>query len=704
MENKLNEVGRAAIRIEGPAAHDLIDYYNQFSRGDTTRLDTLKKEGKGGRREVAVILRRLTTVAKEVDLPLAEKHCAQTLLDFNGGTSCVQVYVNQHDFFMNKTREHVDHGDNLWSTISNPDESTPRSESGLTELFGEIRATVAQESQIVQAVFPNPPLVMQVFLQRVFAQPVRPSTHFADPFDISLIDTTIYRTTFEQREFHIGVGVSTNTAAHHVETSALVDDLKKHELPSLTPSRSSSLEAAEFCQSLNNTPSAAHGATATTVSAMLETAMEELFMPYTEGQKYIDRESKSLTELYANLLSNFTQYHMRTQREKGKTNMFDRMVDRLGAAAANTSTTIATSTTSAQAAAAIMRFGSMMTDRALERNSEEGPREEDGLLNIEMAEKMLRWHAEAVGRCVELSAQSDAPKNTFILLKVLAEAIATSYLEVAVETAHARIEFADSKVEPSLQALSMINTVDLVCHFWQHYVNVALFPLAAVSVTIRREMSVFNNQAVSRVEGATNSLLQRLTDAIISWLTLQLGRQKKNDFKPRNDDQSFARVNTEPCVACCETLEKVRDAAFQNLSGKNREVFLTEIGTSFHSLLLDHLRKFPVSATGGLMLAKDLKSYQDTVVSFNVPSLPERYEFIRQLGNVFLFENRFNEASEMDDTAGDMATKGLKDRFKIARLSTMMKELEGLKLGDGIAVTIPSASAIAQNFAVTGRS
>lgn len=80
------------------------------------------------------------------------------------------------------------------------------------------------------------------------------------------------------------------------------------------------------------------------------------------------------------------------------------------------------------------------------------------------------------------------------------------------QSAHARIEFADPKAEPSLQALSVINTVDLVCHLWQHYVNVALFPLAAASVTIRREMSVFNNQAVSRVEGASNNLLQRLID------------------------------------------------------------------------------------------------------------------------------------------------------------------------------------------------
>lgn len=32
---------------------------------------------------------------------LFPQHCAQTLLEFNGGASCVQVYVNQHDFFIN---------------------------------------------------------------------------------------------------------------------------------------------------------------------------------------------------------------------------------------------------------------------------------------------------------------------------------------------------------------------------------------------------------------------------------------------------------------------------------------------------------------------------------------------------------------------------------------------------------------------------
>ena len=81
----MNEVGRTAIRIgeqmesvhqqrqRAQAAYDLIDFYNQFSKDDTQRLDAMKKEGKDGRRKVAVLLRRLATVAKEVDLSHSDK-------------------------------------------------------------------------------------------------------------------------------------------------------------------------------------------------------------------------------------------------------------------------------------------------------------------------------------------------------------------------------------------------------------------------------------------------------------------------------------------------------------------------------------------------------------------------------------------------------------------------------------------------------
>jgi hypothetical protein len=61
-------------RQRAQTAHDLLDYYIQFSRDDTIKLDALKKDGgKEGRVRVAVILRRLSAMAKEVDIPVAEK-------------------------------------------------------------------------------------------------------------------------------------------------------------------------------------------------------------------------------------------------------------------------------------------------------------------------------------------------------------------------------------------------------------------------------------------------------------------------------------------------------------------------------------------------------------------------------------------------------------------------------------------------------
>ncbi|PIL36921.1 hypothetical protein GSI_00611 [Ganoderma sinense ZZ0214-1] len=761
METKMNEVGRTAIRIgeqmesvhqqrqRAQAAYDLIDFYNQFARDDTLRLDGMKKEGKDGRRKVAVLLRRLATVAKEVDLPHSDKtrenidrycekfekdmlhlfdrayrrgdpkmmhHCSQTLLDFNGGASCVQVYVNQHDFFINRVRADPNIDSELWVAIADPDDIPPSSEQGLQELFQEIRSTVGQEAQIVQAVFPNPAYVMQVFLQRVFAQSVQQH-----------LEQLIARTDRMPELAFLRI-----LQLVHQSTSVLVEDMKVYELPSVIPR--SPVDATEFQRTLRGMPAsnASNTATAATISTMLETAMEELFVPYTEGQRYLEKESRSLGEMYTGYLAKFTRYHERTDT-KGKSSVFGRMVDQLSAAAATTSSS-GTSTTSAQAAAALMRFGglSATTDKTLRDSAEDPIREEDGALSVEVAERMLKWHAEAIGRCVELSHTNDVPKHTFALLRVLAAAIGSSYVEVAIETISTRIEAADSKSEPSMQPLTVLREVDLICHLWQRYVTMALLPLASSSVTVRREMVIFNNQAVSRIEGGANQVTQKLTDAIIAWLSAQLVKQKRTDFKPKNDDLSFARVNTEPCLACCDTLEKVRDAAKASLSGKNLEVFLTEVGVAFHGLLLDHLKKFPVSATGGLMLAKDLKSYQDVIDTFSIPSLHERFEFIRQLGNVFLVkpdilksyitegylgridasllrpylaqrsdwgqaEKGFNDPS----AEGPVDAKATRDRFGMGRLSMIMKDLEPLR--EQIAMpSMPMPSGISQltgNFA-----
>jgi hypothetical protein len=90
----------------------------------------------------------------------------------------------------------------------------------------------------------------------------------------------------------------------HSQTSVLVEDLKSYDIPSTMP------RSPVQNMGLSAIGSVPGGTSSTAISSILETAMEELFVPYTEGQRYLERESKSLTELYLGYLSAFTRYHV----------------------------------------------------------------------------------------------------------------------------------------------------------------------------------------------------------------------------------------------------------------------------------------------------------------------------------------------------------------------------------------------------------
>ncbi|BGP13181.1 hypothetical protein JCM10213_000239 [Rhodosporidiobolus nylandii] len=725
LDQKITSVGRTAVRIgeqlesidrlrqRGSEAHDLILYYNEFAAGDTSRLERMRKEGgREGRQKVAVAARRLLSLSKEVEGvegadktretierycerfekdmlrlfdryyrkgdPKAMAHCAQTLQDFNGGQSCIQIYVNQHDFFISKERVQEVAGGlvggAIWDSLPDPDAAAPKSEPGLSNLYDEIRVTVGQEAQIVTAVFPNPAVVMQVFLQRVFAQVIQ-------GYIETLIQTASSSSTLAYlRILHLA----------RAQTSSLVEDLKSHEFfRSSSASASSALTGPSLLNPLGlpasvgatsagaNSLSPASGAFPpgaagaggvgiAAVSQMLDGSMEELFVPYMEGSRYLDKEGKSLTELYAGKLIRFTNWHRAMNKAKPSNTIFDRVVNQLSSAAHQaahgTSASLSSDPSSTATAVAsdpsrldrLMKFSglsnivekapaaSSATASPAHHGEESSPEmmyeEGDGELSVETAEKMLEWHAEAVGRMVELSAASDVPKNAFTLLKVLADSFGKAYLETALDTAIHQLSLYDGRTEPDLSPIGALRLADMIMHLWQRYILTALVPLAGTSVTVRREMGIFNNHVSVRIEGKVNAIVQRTTDAIVTYLSLQLAKQKKLDFKPKNDDVAFSRLNTEPALLASDFLNKVRDAAQKALSGRNCEVFLTEVGVTFHTLLLEHLKKFAISATGGLMLTKDLALYQDTIASFGLPALNDRFEMLRQLGNVFIVQ------------------------------------------------------------------
>lgn len=187
----------------------------------------------------------------------------------------------------------------------------PKSEPKLAALFNEIRTTVDQEAQIIQAVFPQPAVVMQVFLQRVFAQVVGLSLGNLSLPDLSQIQTYIE---------NLLASASNSTALAflrilhlaHQTTHSLVDDLKSHDFfksasvfSSAQANRNSTVPAEHSAQT-----NLAPGTGVAAVNLMLDQAYDELFSPYIEGVRYLEKESKNLTELHSGYLLKFLNFHV----------------------------------------------------------------------------------------------------------------------------------------------------------------------------------------------------------------------------------------------------------------------------------------------------------------------------------------------------------------------------------------------------------
>lgn len=205
---------------------------------------------------------------------------------------------------------------------------------------------------------------------------------------------------------------------------ALIDDLKAYDFSSTNsgsagagPKRQDSA-APDMVSALGRAGSGAAAAAAaggmSLVAATLERCMEDLFGPYLEGLRYLERESKSLGELYTGHLHRFTRYHETVHKAKPN-KLFDRVVNQLASTAGGPSSSTSSSmanlhnyqpSTTQQAAAAILKYSGV---RPEQQNADEayGVQDEDGSLMLEMGERMLRWHAEAIGRCVELSSSGD---------------------------------------------------------------------------------------------------------------------------------------------------------------------------------------------------------------------------------------------------------------------------------------------------------
>jgi hypothetical protein len=447
------------------------------------------------------------------------KDCATVLQDFNGGSSVIALFVNQHQFFIDRSQlvtEEVGGDPEAWEQLAEPDAELLKVEPSLQSLIDEVKVVVQEESAIIKRAFPYYDQVLGKFLQRVFQQSIQQRLEMVLEKANSISSLAFLRSLQSSRSY----------------ISTLVDDLKAHGLTE-------------------------HPDTISAQTALvLDQQLEDLFVPYFVGSSYIEREKKTLEELYTSLLFKFTTFHAR--RKKAATTFIASLsksgTELLSSARDAYISRLESSDYSPTQRRMLLQVAGLRDSNDLSKLTDIKLVEEDGLPSISHAKRMLKWLAEGVSRGLELSVSSETPKDMLALLTLLLSMMGEGYIEVCLDAALETATSQESgKMEPDFAYLPAIRNAIGIANLMIMCINTLLIPLASGSITVRREMEKKTNSITMRIEEKVNAIEQKIIDATLTWVNRLLASQKKNDFRPKEGDNAAWLEKLQTPVSCAIT-------------------------------------------------------------------------------------------------------------------------------------------------------
>ena len=560
----------------------------------------------------------------------AMRECATVLYDFNGGASVVQAFVGQHDIFINRdilTADEVTTDTKTWEELADPDMDPPGVEPSLQSLIDEIRVAIQNEAFIIKKAFSFHEVVLITFIQRIFQQSVQQRLERVLQRAEEVSSLAFLRSLHASRSY----------------INNLIEELKAHGLT----------EHPEPCSAQT--------------ALSLDQQLDELFVPYLVGNSYIDRERKSLEELYSSLLFKFTIYHSR--RKKTPTGFM--------ASLAQQGTQLLSSAKDAyidrlDSSELTVTQKTMMLRVAGLRDTEKNKNEievsdEDGVLSIPNAKRMLKWLAEGVRRTLELGSGSDTPKDVSALLNLLLTSMGQVYIETSLDAA---VDLAlvqkDSKTEPDLAYLPALRPAITITSIMSRFINTVLIRLAESNTTVRRSMEIQVKGSLERIEEKMDNIMKSTLIVVVNWVSRSLNaNQKKVDFRPRDndvDDRYLTSLSTSTCASICTFLTRIYGLAGQAIDGYNLESFTSTLSLSIRDILFEHFKKFQVNATGGLMVTKDISKYISTLKDWNLSKDAQAgVEVLSEIGNLFIIgPEALKERSRLFQPGGTASGVGKK--------------------------------------------
>ncbi|KAJ1552990.1 Exocyst complex component 5, partial [Nowakowskiella sp. JEL0078] len=327
---------------------------------------------------------------------------------------------------------------------------------------------------------------------------------------------------------------------------------------------------------------------------ILDRSFDDLFVPYTEGDRYIDIEKRYLNTTFTHALAPFKLFIEQRKKQTKHTRQPSSPIHATTSPSTAIVSPVNVSPSSAPFGMVANRLNQAFSDIAASAaagiaglaNAAAGGNEEavvqPGMPVFELVLDMIAVHSAAIRRCRELNSSVDLFKNVSALFKLLVDYVGTKYVEPAMEIALDELVALDTnKSDTDLKYLSIVKVVTNILKLLQLHFQEFILPNVCSSPTTHREVVLYKNEMMSRIEIQLNNLIQSQSEVITNTLASFLTKQKKIDFKPK-DENIVSASNTLPCTQACEFLTKANIQAKLHLKGENLEAFLTDIGNQLN--------------------------------------------------------------------------------------------------------------------------
>ncbi|KAK4560647.1 Exocyst complex component 5 [Recurvomyces mirabilis] len=536
------------------------------------------------------------------------RECAVALRDFSDGASVISLFVNQHQFFIDRAQlvtEDLAVDTETWDRLADPDTEPPGVEPSLQSLIDEVKVVCQEESFIIKRAFPFHEEVLARFLQRVFQQSIQQRLEMVLNKADSISSLAFLRSLQASRSY----------------ISALVEDLKAH--------------------GLTEHPDPASSVTST----VLDQQLDELFVPYFTGSSYIEREKRNLSELFEGLLFKYQIYHSRRRKMQPSTylgQLAARGNEYISNAREAYLKRLDTSDLPAGQKTMLLRIAGLHNEKELTGQKEIDVTDEDGRLSLPVTKRLLKWLAEGVGRGLELAGGgNETPKEIRELLHLLIANAGEIYLETALDSMidHAAAAEASKSAEPDFSYITDLRPAISVLHLQLTTIQMLLLPLASNNLTIRRGLEKETTAFTDRMENKIDIILQKTIDAALIWTSRLLSSQRKTDFRPRDDTTlQLDHLQTSTCQSIFTFLSRLHSRTTTALSSPTlQQSFSLELALGLRGLLLQHFKSFPVSQTGALVVSKDITKYIELLRKWELPaSFDPSLEVLTEVANLFV--------------------------------------------------------------------